>query len=413
MRILQIIAGNLTGGAARGAYWLHCALRGLGVYSKILTNSEITFGDKNITTTLTSKKEKIKNMFRCELDILAKRVYKNVDNTIFSTGTFGFDFTRTGVYKKSDIIHLHWICGGLVNIKHLAKIDKPIIWTMRDMWPFTGGCHYAMECENYKTGCGHCRQLNSRMKYDLSRFILNRKLKYLPKNMKIVGISHWLSKRAKESFLFKDFDVRTIYNNVDTNEFFRIDKKIAREILGISTEKTVILTVAQFLGDFYKGFDKFIEAVKSLNRSKYYLCFVGDLDRSLAESLGFEYKDIGYLYDNVSLRLVYSAADVFVAPSLMDAFGKTLAESMACGTPVACFDAAGPKEIVDHTVNGYKAKPFDASDLAYGIEWIIENPEYEELSKNAREKVAREFDSKIIAKKYIELYKEVLENKKK
>ena len=118
--------------------------------------------------------------------------------------------------------------------------------------------------------------------------------------------------------------------------------------------------------------------------------------------------NFGFLHDCVSLRLLYSAADVFVAPSLMDAFGKTLAESMACGTPVVCFNATGPKDIVDHQINGYKAIPFESSDLAKGIIWVLNSPDYTTLSQNAREKVLRCFDSKVVAEEYIKLYKSVL-----
>ena len=99
---------------------------------------------------------------------------------------------------------------------------------------------------------------------------------------------------------------------------------------------------------------------------------------------------------------------MFVAPSLMDAFGKTLAEAMACGTPVVCFDATGPKDIVDHKINGYLAKPFESEDLADGIEWVLNASNYDELCLNAREKVVREFDSEVVAKKYIKLYEEIL-----
>ncbi len=138
------------------------------------------------------------------------------------------------------------------------------------------------------------------------------------------------------------------------------------------------------------------------------MCFFGKLDKNSIENIGFEYKNFGFVHDSVSLRLIYSAADVFVAPSVMDAFGKTIAESMACGTPVVCFDATGPKDIVSHKVDGYKAKPFDTTDMAKGIEWILKAPNYNELCQNAREKVVSKFDSSIVAKKYIDLYKEIL-----
>jgi glycosyltransferase involved in cell wall biosynthesis len=75
------------------------------------------------------------------------------------------------------------------------------------------------------------------------------------------------------------------------------------------------------------------------------------------ESTGFEFKALGFLHNDVALRLAYSSADVFVAPSIQEAFGKTLVESLACKTPVVCFDATGPASIVEHKVSGYKARP--------------------------------------------------------
>ncbi|KOR28583.1 glucosyltransferase, partial [Achromatium sp. WMS1] len=104
-----------------------------------------------------------------------------------------------------------------------------------------------------------------------------------------------------------------------------------------------------------------------------------------------------------------SSADIFVAPSLIDAFGKTLAESMSCKTPVVCFDATGPKDIVTQKKDGYKAKPFDSDDIAKGIEWVLENKErYQKLCSAAREKVVTKFDSKQVAKQYIELYQSLV-----
>ncbi len=410
MKVLHILAGDLSGGAARGAYWLHLGLKELGVDSKILTNSKITFNDNSVITTTKTKKDKFFNIIRGQMDNFIPLLYKQRKKIIFSSGFFGIDFTKTKEYKEADIIHLHWINGSFVNMKHLAKIDKPIVWTMRDMWPMTGGCHVAkaLECENYKTGCGYCKQLGSNSSYDLSKIILNRKKKYLPKHIKIVGISRWLTREAKKSELFKDFDVRTISNNIDTKEFFSIDKEIAKNILGIKTDKKIILTGSTSSSDIWKGFSKYIEAIKLLDADKYYLCFFGNIDKKIVKDLSFEYKSFGYLNDNISLRLAYSCADVFIAPSLMDAFGKTIAEAMGCGTPVVCFNATGPKDIVTHKVDGYLAKPFDTTDLANGIEWIIQNNDYTKLCLNARDKVVNEFDSIVVAKKYIELYRDIL-----
>jgi len=294
-------------------------------------------------------------------------------------------------------------------MRHLTKIKKPIVWTMRDMWPMTGGCHYSLNCENYKIGCGRCKQLNSKRNRDLSSWIIRRKRKYLSKNIKFIGISNWLSREAQKSKLLENFDIRTIGNNISTKEFSPLDKKIAKKILGIRTNKKIILVGSKNLKDFYKGFDKYLEAIKKLDKTKYFLCSFGELDSKILKILGFEYKNFGTLYDVTSLRILYSASNVFVAPSVQEAFGKTLIEAMACGTSVVCFNATGPKDIIAHKVDGYKAKPFESKDLARGIEWVLNNKNYDKLCQNARKKVVENFDIKVIASKYKKLYEEILQ----
>jgi glycosyltransferase involved in cell wall biosynthesis len=179
--------------------------------------------------------------------------------------------------------------------------------------------------------------------------------------------------------------------------------------LYLPTEGKILLIGAQKIDDHSKGFDKFIEAMNYLEQPPF-LLFFGKIDSSFFEKTKFKGKSLGFLSDTISLRIVYSAADVFVAPTLMDSFGKTLAESMACGTPVVCFDATGPKDIVDHQVNGYKAKPYSAEDLATGIKWVLSN-DRKTLSANARQKATDSFDSSIIATKYQKLYSQLLERR--
>ncbi|MDG5814686.1 glycosyltransferase family 4 protein [Chitinispirillales bacterium ANBcel5] len=410
MNILHIVSGNLNGGAFRGAYWLHKGLQKIGVDSIMLTNSRDTGNDDSIVSIRKNPKSKIVAEIRPRLDRLPLLFYRNRSKKIFSTAITGFDFTKTAEYRNADIIHLHWINAGFVNIKDLKQITKPIVWTLRDMWPMTGGCHYSIQCNNFKTGCGNCWQLSSKRSLDLSRFILKRKLKHLPYNMKLIGISNWMSSLAQSSILFKQHDIRTIYNNINCKEFFSIEKTTAREILGIKTDKKILLCGSTNISDFYKGFSKLADALQNLNKNRIMLLFFGSASNEFLTSLGYEYKSLGFLNDNISLRLAYSASDVFVAPSLMDAFGKTIAESMACGTPTVCFNATGPGEIVDHKINGYAATPFEPDDLAKGIKWVLEHPNYQALTQKARKKVLTNFDNSVIAKKYYDLYQELLNN---
>ena len=251
-------------------------------------------------------------------------------------------------------------------------------------------------------------------RYDLSWYILRRKKKNYPKTMQIVAISQWQAECARSSELFREFDVRVIQNNINTKGFFPVDRKVARDVLGLPMGRRIVL-VCVFAGQImkHKGFEKLQEAIRYIEKD-YFFVFFGNHDRSVLDSMNIEYEALGYLNDNISLRLAYSAADVFVASSIQEAFGKTLAEAMACGTPVVAFNATGPRDIVDHKKNGYLARPFDPEDLAHGVKWVMEDLlRYKELSQKAREKVEREFAAEKVAKKYIQLYKKILAQRSK
>lgn len=409
MNILHIVSGKLSGGAARGALWLHQALLEAGINSRILNNSRTATPYEKIEAVAQTRKGYWFSLITERLDKLPAYLYRSRKNLPFSTALVGLDIKSTASYEWADVIHLHWINLGFVSLRTISEINKPLVWTMRDMWPMTGGCHISMGCERYIEGCGKCAQLNSDRTKDLSRYIFSRKSKLIPKRVKLVGISNWLTGCANNSLLFRDFDVSTINNGINLQDFFPVDKTTARSILGLNTDKKIVLIGAQSINVPYKGFDKAIDAIKLIERKDILFLFFGRLDNSSIEKLQIDYLSLGFLHDSISLRLVYSAADLFLAPSIMDAFGKTLAESLACATPVVCFDSTGPRDIVDHKINGYKAVPYVSEDLAAGINWILsDNQQHEILCKNAREKAVTSFDIKIIAKQYHDLYSSIL-----
>ncbi|WP_045219263.1 glycosyltransferase family 4 protein [Desulfonatronum thioautotrophicum] len=406
MNVLHIVGGKLTGGAARGAYWLHHGLKEIGVDSWILTNSRQTLGDDTVVSTSRTKMGRLLNKINLHIEALLLAPYAKRQRITFSTGLTGFDFTKTEVYHRAQVIHLHWINEGFINIRHLSKVNKPIIWTMRDMWSFTGGCHYTLSCEQYLSGCGRCPHLGSKTSADLSRLVWKRKRKFLPQRMHIVGISQWLSDCAQSSLLFQNFKIRTIQNNINIRDFFPIEKQMARRVLGLPLDRPVVLAGAQRLDDDFKGFPTFLKALGHL-KGRPFLLFFGNLDRVSLNCLEHDHRHLGFLTEPVLLRLAYSAADVFVSSSHMEAFGKTLAEAMACGTPAVCFDATGPRDIVDHQVNGFRARPFFPEELAAGIDWVLDHSTPAVLARNAREKAERHFDSKVVSEIYSEIYNEV------
>ena len=410
MKVLHLFSGELSGGAARGAYWLHKAQREIGIDSRVLMNGREANGDASVTSLGQKPLKRVQMALLARLGNAPVHLYRKRQPRIFNTGFAGHDFTRLPEYRQADLIHLHWI-NGLVAMRALRRVKKPVVWTMRDMWPLTGGCHYAMDCDRYKLGCGQCPQLGSDSAWDLTRLVLANKRSSLPKQLRVVGISDWLTKCASRSRVFERFHVQTISNNVDTRSFYPTPPEIARQALGLPVGKQIIVVGAQRVTDFYKGFDRFLEAMRDVQCDDVHvLTFGRDAGPGLT-GLNVSHTRLGFLSDIFSLRLVYAAADVFVAPSLMDAFGKTLAEAMACGTPVVCFDATGPKDIVEHRVTGYKAAPFEPADLAKGIQWVLSLPRerHDALRRDARERAVKRFDSRVIAAQYKALYEEMLE----
>jgi len=267
---------------------------------------------------------------------------------------------------------------------------------MRDMWPFTGGSHYNMDFKKYESSY-------------LSKKIQNVKKNNYNKNFQFVAISDWLKNEAEKSHVLKEYNIKRIYNNIDTKNFKVIGQDKARSILKIATKKQVILYGAQNPQSKRKGWNIFVKTLKKLDKSKYFLLIFGKFwSQKTLEDIGIEYKNLGFIDNKKKLNTVYSSADFFVASSIQEAFGKTWAEAMACETPVICFKNTPASEIVDHKINGYIVRNFNSVGLLHGIHWLskkIKNKKYKRVG--ARNKIM-DFDAKIIAKKYIDLYKNSL-----
>jgi len=398
IKVLHIVGGSLTNGAAKGANILHQALSKLNIDSQLLNDSPLKIDntyENIIFINNTFFKRLINNIF-INLEKILKSIYLHSPRETFTLGFFGFDITKLKEYKNADIIHIHWLNQGFITLKSLSKIDKPVVWTMRDMWAFTGGSHYTMDFQKYE-------------KSYVSKLIQAFKKKNYKKNFHFVAISDWLKNKAQNSNVLKEYKVERIYNNIDLENFNSISKNKARSFLEISTKKQIILYGAQNPQSKRKGWDIFVETLKKIDKSKYFLLIFGKFwSQKTLEDIGIEYKNLGFIDDKKKLNTAYSSADFFVTSSIQEAFGKTWAEAMACETPIVCFKNTPASEILDHKVNGYIVKNFNSMELLNGINWMsakIKNKEYKRVG--ARNKIM-EFDAKIIAQKYINLYENTL-----
>lgn len=408
MKVLHVIAGRLDEGAAKGAYILHEALLKKGVDSYILTNSQNVADYKNVETIVDSIFHKAMAICFQKMDNLHKIFYSNRPATKFSIGFFGFDILKSRLYSQCDIIHLHWVCNGFIDIKHLKKIDKPIFWSLRDMWPMTGGCHYALECQNFKTKCGECPQLNSSNKTDLSTFVFNYKGKNLNKDIHYIGLSEWITNQARQSSLLKKSNISTIPNGINTNNFEPIEKEEAKNDLDLTSDKPVLLIGAINLKYPYKGASYLPDVLNEIKDSVQILIFGRSIPEEI-KKLNISYKYLGYI-NQKEMVAAYSASDLYLMPSVEDTFPKTVIEAMSCKIPIVCFDSSGPKEIVDHMKNGYKAKPYVTKDLIEGVKYILSlsKADYAKMCRSAREKVVNNYDINLIADQYVNCYEEAL-----
>lgn len=406
MKILIVNTSDIQGGAARAAYRLHKALLNQGIDSQMLVQYKLT--DDYTVLGPSTKIGKGFAKIKPTLDAIPTKFYPHKTKTLFSPSCLPFNKIVKQINKiEPDIVHLHWICGGMLKIEDLAKIKKPIVWSLHDMWVFTGGCHYDEECGRYKENCGYCKVLGSNKKNDLSSCVLERKHKSFKRNdLVIIGLSQWLANAAKESYLFKEKKIVNLPNPINTNLFKPFNKKQARQLWNLPENKKLILFGAMgATSDPRKGYQKLIESVQKLHHKEIELVIFGSSEPKEKPNLKFKSHYTGYLHDDISLITLYSVCDVMVVPSIQENLSNAIMESLSCGTPVVGFDVGGNRDMIEHHKNGYLAKAFDSHDLAKGIEWVLENEErYKQLCFAARKKVIAKFDSEKVAKQYIELY---------
>lgn len=410
MKILIINSSDIQGGAARAAYRLHRALLAEGIDSNMLVQRKNS--DDYTVIAPETKIQKGWCRIRPTLDRLPVRFYRNRNKTLFSPSWLPFSPILRHINEiQPDLVHLHWIAGGMIRIEDIAKIKFPIVWSLHDDWAFTGGCHIKWDCEKYKEDCRACRVLGSKINSDLSQRIYRRKQKVFSKleKLTVIGLSRWITNCAKKSSLFREISVINLPNLIDSDIFSPIPKEVAKSLLNLSKKKKIVLCGAmQVCVDVNKGFKELSKALQKLNTEDIELTIFGSTEPCTPPPFQQTVRYLGHLHDDISLRVLYSAADVIVVPSLQENLSNAIMESLACGTPVVAFDVGGNSDLIEHQKTGYLARPFDADDLARGIDWILHAENYQELCKNSRNKVLREFDSQFVAKRYIQLYQDVL-----
>ena len=316
---------------------------------------------------------------------------------LFNPGVFGSDISSHPIIKKADIVHLHWVNFGFLSVDDIAfltRLNKPIFWTLHDMWAFTGGCHHSGDCDHFQQSCGDCKFVKNPGANDLSHRMWEAKKEgFASKNLHIITCSDWLGNRAKQSSILGDHDIQTIPNAIDT-EFF----SPTTNSLGLDPSKKHILFVAMRVNAPAKGFHLLKEALQFIDSATTELLLVGG---EMTEDLPLRSHSFGQVTDPAKMRDIYAAADVFVTPSLEENLPNTIMEAMACGTACVGFQVGGIPEMIEHQKTGYVAKAFDPADLAKGINWCLSD---EKAGAKSRERAVNLYDQKIVAQQHLNFY---------
>jgi len=348
---------------------------------------------------------RLKAQFNFLLERLPFIFFHEKDKSVrfaFSTANVGTSIKDEPLVKDADILHLHWTNSGflsVVDLKQLMDLGKPIVWTLHDMWTFTGGCHYAGTCDHFMRECGDCYFLSDAGPNDISHSgWLRKAAMYVgAKNITFVTCSNWLAGVAKQSSLLKDFNIKAIPNPIDTNIFLPLNDTDSHAKWCINPWARIILFGAANINDKRNGIAALTEVV-IFGKNKHF-------DVSV---LPYHVYQFDMISSQAELAELYSLAEVLVLPSLEDNLPNTAMEAMACGTPVVAFNTGGLTEMIDHQKNGYLAEFKSAADLAKGIFEILNSDKKEELSQNARNKVLRDYNNETVARQYMEVYTSAL-----
>lgn len=414
MKILSISTVDVMGGAAKISWEINKTIEAKGfdvnhlVRTKTLLDKKIvTFQEPSFLNTIIKKltKRNIGQLYNS----LRAYLFSN-DINIGSVESI----VNHPLVQEADIIHCHNLHGDYFNLEALVEISKkiPIVWTLHDMWSFTGHCAHSYSCNRWQEGCGNCPNLSTyrAQAWDNTANIFKKKEAiYQRSKLNIVAPSQWLYKKLDKSIL-RNQPKNLIYNGVNINVFKPVDANKARLKLGLPQNKKIVLFVAYggkknpFKGGMF--FDNLAKTYRT-NSDTLFIC-IGGRDKPSSDETNIIY--LPHIKDTKEMALYFSASDIFLFTSLAENCPIVVLEALSAGIPILSFDVGGVKEIVEHKKNGYIVKYKDKKDLIKGFEWVLnlDLKKIKNIKKLNREKAVKYFSLKIMVDEYLKLYKQLL-----
>lgn len=395
---------DANGGAARAAYALHRAMLDAGIDSRMVVGRKDT--DDPTVTAVGSTRFRITS----ELDRRISRLERSPVRTWRSAARLATLTADTINRTSFDVVNLHWVTDGLLSVEEIGRITKPVVWSMYDMWPFTGTEHYCADIPDarWREGYTPANRPNNEGGLDIDRWTFKRKANnwnHLSHHAALVPASSWLEEATRASSLLGDWRVERIPHVVSDTEFRPREQSAARRSFGVPADRPTILFLASAgIDDRRKGFDLLEAALPGVikHHPDAQLLIAGPVSRDYECPVPIDIRWLGALSGNVSLATAYNAADIVVAPSREDNMPLTAMEAHTCGRPVVAFGIGGLPDIVTHMETGYLARPFDTSDLAIGLREGLDQAR--RWGEAARARAEEDWLPDIVVPRYLSLY---------
>lgn len=433
IQILHINSSDIGGGAARAAYRIHRSLvdhgQTHGMQSQMRAISCLS-DDPTVICGPPDGQNAIWRRLQPRLSQHSRRGFRTASSILHSVawpGTgLGSELQQRHRDGLTDLVHLHWLGDGTLSIEEIGSLPMPLVWTLHDQWAFCGAEHYttppgpgeAASCdERYALGYTPASRPGHESGPDINRRTWQRKRRAWRQPIQIICPSKWLADCARPSALMGSWPVSVIPYPIDLATWAPLEQQQARALLQLPPDRPLVLFGAMCgTADSRKGADLLLEAIQILRTQlagtpleQLELVVFGQSRPAQPPDLGFPIHYSGHLHDDLSLRLLYVAADVFVIPSRQDNLPNTGLEAHACGTPVVAFRTGGLVDIVDDRITGALAEPFDPASLAASIRWVLEDSQRRhELGVAARERAERLWNPQRIAGRYAEVYQQAL-----
>lgn len=411
MKVLHLLGGGFSSGAGKAVEALHSQLLAQGVDSHVLGRLEVEHSDAP-TLHRYHLWDRAKSVIMRKIMMRYSRArYGESSENIQTIPHLGARPQYYPIFHDADILHVQWIGADSFNTsfwKVLANETRPVVWTLRDMWVMTGGCHFSAACDGFTSACRACPYLPTGSQRGHTQF--QYKKTHIPQTATFVSISHHFKSLAEKSTIISQRPHRVIFNSVAPPDSL-VPRLQARKALGISPEKIYVGSGALNLNDTRKGAGTLAHVLNNFRdqRDIHWLLFGQNLDK-IIDPLPPQIHDFGLVRSTQALGHIYAASDIFVMPSLQESFGKTTAEAMLSATPVIAYDNTPAEDMIEHGKTGWLVPHGDHENFYKTLlsALALETETLASMGRAAQDFARKNFSLESIAKKHIELYAELM-----